>query len=973
MPKNNKSHKRQKSSILNIGFYYPDEQPDSSRISGSNVISSAGPSNLPKILSNLNPDIQSNINDLSPMHQQVIPHHMTSPSHPTHQQQQQQQESSPTLDNSLYESDIYNPINYNFPTERSTFFYPMNQNLNQPYNLDTYQNPTGQSSTGMHGAHLQTNTSMSVPSYIQPPAPPQLQPQAYQIPISQPLQPNQQILSQQPFSASSDLSKLPSQSSNIQTQLQTPHTPRTSQRSSPIRRHAKAHSRSHSHSTPNSLTNLAVNKPTISLPKHKQNLSISSHFNLFNLTEQQPKEEFDQNRLLNDLLFNLIEVDQASVNNFLLNALDKIDVSVPLDDFYNLLYHDSKTIKYNTEDKLDKTKVDNQYLQNCLEILFQVLEIFKEPESIKDFLSNKQLMKEIKLSNINYHELLRSFLAIKILQDMLIELPRNSSTDITTFNIPRLSLYKTYYIICQNLLLKYPSSIDANNDHHKLILGQSKLGKLIKLVYPNLLIKRLGSRGESKYNYLGVVWNENIVNNEIVELCDSHELVDLNQIFDSKHKAKLESDSLNRFNESVMEDTNEILAHQASSHLGSGAGPSMLASGLGDVSSSAGNVGSLEYLQPSLHSNLLVQQPFDFKSESFNLDYNKSVYSFLNNQNLRFPANFQLIGWIDSVKFQIYQDFNLPVEEVLTNLINSISVSSRQGSGVSEHSNVASHSSEQTEDEGINHDYLGNLLAEKLSEVNFDWNTSNNDLKIYFLLLAELTPHLLLLKPTTNLKLMKTHINNFLNGNETDLHLHLNSRNQTNLINFKLILKNLLNLNDLLINITKIIFNDTSILHDLLSFFNYDQTNESNDSILNSFIDNLIIFTTPESLNYTFINNQISNMKNWFLGDLTNFLENIGHSHLDSDPNPSYILNDMELANLLAWLNLINVLIESFNQFPIIFFTSFFNLVSNDLLKTNYLHNFQQQVNFNHYWILICFIQDYINFVGELFGLYNEI
>lgn len=965
MPKTNKSHKRQKSSVLNIGFYYPDQLSDPSRQSTNNIISTAGPSNLPHVSSNLNPDLQHNISDLSPMHQQTLPHHMTSPSHQTHQT------SSPSMDASLYESDMYNPINYNFPSERSTLFYPMNQNMNQPYTIDTFQNPTGQN-TNIPVTNIPGNPNVHVPSYIQ--HPPQLQPQTYQIPLSQPLPPNSQMLNQQ-FTSSSDLSKLPSQSS-IQTQLQTPHTPRTSQRSSPIRRHARSHSRSHSHTTPKSLSSLSAHKPTITLPRHKQNLSISSHFNLFNLAEQESKQPFNQSRLLNDLLFNLIEVDQASVNNFLLTVLNKIDVSVPLDDFYNLLYHDNKLVKYETDDKLDTTKIDNEFLQNCLDVLFQILEIFKEPESIKDFLSSNQLIKEIKLSNINYHELLRSFLAIKILQDMLIELPRNSSTDITAFNIPRLSLYKTYYIICQKLLLKYPSSIDANNDHHKLILGQSKLGKLIKLVYPNLLIKRLGSRGESKYNYLGVVWNENIVNTEIVGLCDSHELVDLKQIFDSKHKSKFGSsiEGQKQFNESVMEDTNQILAHQAASQLGSGAGPSsMLASGLGEVSGTTNNVGSLDYLQPSLHSTLMVSQPFDFKSESFNLDYNKSVFSFLNNQNLRFPVNFQLIAWVDAVKYQVYQDFDSPIDKILANVVNSISVSSRQGSGVSEHSNSMSHSSEHTEDESINRDYLGNLLAENLSEINFDWNSSNNDLKIYFLLLAELAPHLLLLKPTTNLKLMKTHLSNFLNGNATDLHLNLDSRKQNNLINFKLILKNLLNLNDLLINITKVIFNDTSILNDLLSIFNYDHTNDTNDSVLNSFVDNLIIFTTPESLNYTFINNQISNLKNWFLVDLANFLGNIGQADQVSDPNPSYILNNMELANLLTWLNMINVLIQSFNQFPIILFTNFFNLVSNDLLKTNYLHSFSQQANFNHYWILVCFVQDYINFVGELFGLYNEI
>ncbi|KAI5950300.1 hypothetical protein KGF57_004362 [Candida theae] len=99
------------------------------------------------------------------------------------------------------------------------------------------------------------------------------------------------------------------------------------------------------------------------------------------------------------------------------------------------------------------------------------------------------------------------------------------------FSIQRLSIFKTYFIICQKLIIRYPSSSNTANEQQKLILGQSKLGKLIKLVYPNTPIKRLGSRGESRYHYLGVVWNEHIIDANIRQLCEQYDLDKLNKMF----------------------------------------------------------------------------------------------------------------------------------------------------------------------------------------------------------------------------------------------------------------------------------------------------------------------------------------------------------------------------------------------------------------------------------------------------------
>lgn len=284
--------------------------------------------------------------------------------------------------------------------------------------------------------------------------------------------------------------------------------------------------------------------------KHRPNLSISSHFNLVHLNDQ--SQNTDNAKLFSGvsnpdiiaLILDLLKVETSSANNFLLKLATTIK-QIPLDEFYNLLYNDHLPALQGTN-KLDKAVVENNVLFRNLKLVREILEVFKSPGELESLLSGHIIdmvslaaVKENKLSNINYHELLRTFLAIKILQDMIVP-AMNPDEHAATHSIPRLSLYKTYFILCQKLLVKYPSSFQSSNENHKLILGRSKLGKLIKLVFPNVTIKRLGSRGDSKYNYLGVIWNDKIVNDEIKQLCDKFELPDLNQVFEAKDTPNLE-------------------------------------------------------------------------------------------------------------------------------------------------------------------------------------------------------------------------------------------------------------------------------------------------------------------------------------------------------------------------------------------------------------------------------------------------
>lgn len=236
-----------------------------------------------------------------------------------------------------------------------------------------------------------------------------------------------------------------------------------------------------------------------------------------------------KNKILNDLLINLIEIDYSNINNYLLNLIKKFNNLLPIDDLFRLIFvnkiHNEFSIILNYENKIDRsfvTFIDN----NAIETLTVIIEILKNPFHLFDCFPN--IISENKLFSMNCNELLKNLLAIKILYSILIQFPEKTSENIHKFAIPRISIYKTYYIICKKLIFSYLKTINFNQ---KIIVGQSKLGKLFKLIYPNVLIKRLGSRGKSKYNYLGVAWNQFIINDELKNLCENLDIIEINNYF----------------------------------------------------------------------------------------------------------------------------------------------------------------------------------------------------------------------------------------------------------------------------------------------------------------------------------------------------------------------------------------------------------------------------------------------------------
>ncbi|GEQ72941.1 hypothetical protein JCM33374_g6629 [Metschnikowia sp. JCM 33374] len=167
-------------------------------------------------------------------------------------------------------------------------------------------------------------------------------------------------------------------------------------------------------------------------------------------------------------------------------------------------YLDIPTLDYqtgNTDRPISRERLKALNLQRL------VLESFKKPRKYQyGFLQN------MFFCAVNYHELQRSFLAVKILFEFIEKVEDKTQT------LPRLSLYKVYCILCQKLIHKHPEiSIPLSLDRH-LMLGQSKLGILIKLVHPDLIWKRLGRRGHSKTHYIGIRWNESMVDKDVTSL-----------------------------------------------------------------------------------------------------------------------------------------------------------------------------------------------------------------------------------------------------------------------------------------------------------------------------------------------------------------------------------------------------------------------------------------------------------------------
>lgn len=246
--------------------------------------------------------------------------------------------------------------------------------------------------------------------------------------------------------------------------------------------------------------------------------------------------------MFKQLLLEVLDVNAYNFHGFLVRMLQLCKAHIPLDDFYKLLYTESEsespllmpasvppTAGVGGSPESDGIKIDKRPPEegtaDVMSVCHRVLEIFKEPKASINAMPGANYEKT-KLVAVNYHELLRSLLALKIIMDALVISDPRTKDCATT---PRLTIYKVYFILCQKLFLKYPSVFNALSEQ-KLILGPSKLGKLIKAMYPNIVAKRLGRRGYSKYHYMGLSLSPDLVTDEIDALC-AHEIEELTEMF----------------------------------------------------------------------------------------------------------------------------------------------------------------------------------------------------------------------------------------------------------------------------------------------------------------------------------------------------------------------------------------------------------------------------------------------------------
>lgn len=687
--------------------------------------------------------------------------------------------------------------------------------------------------------------------------------------------------------------------------------------------------------------------------KHKNNLSISSHFNLFNLQETSSDKRFGlplpppQTNVVNDLLVSLISVDGSNINNYLLSVLYKLNVPLPLDDFYNLLYNTDKA--FVNVPKIDRTFVSTLVPNTSIDAVNQLLNVFKNPNVLGSIFPNV-VNKENKLTNINYHELLRTFLAIKILFDVLIQLPPNAEEP-QNYTIPRLSIYKTYFIICQKLISQYPSSSNTTNEQQKLILGQLKLGKLIKLVYPNLLIKRLGSRGESKYNYLGVIWNENIVLDEVKELCDKYELVELNEVFAKSmpvqrdHRRSKSGPSVPRRRQYSHSSTNAAVAAAAAA--------AVTDPGTGVVSP------ELSFIQ------LTIKFP------------PSAAFTILGEQN-----------WFLNVKYLVYAKL-----EPLA--INYVTI----------------HDIFLNNDNLLQKEYLVKNFINRVLFPVLDGGVALQ-LHVYLVVVVELLPYLLLIKSSTeinflkNLRLNLLHLINTLSSEAVYKH---DAFNQKHASIFLLVLKKLINLNDLLITFIKLIIKDNSDTRTgmalvIESFFT-DPLDSRNLSVsegstvsseseyevggFKNVLSNDLLYTLigynfdptvqdhKSSISMNFINQEINLIDDFFRHDLLDFLKKDDVVDPELDDPKELILSSRELSKLQSLIELIDhkLLSENFKEkYPVLVFNNYITFILNDLLKYIFLKQQHQlkgepKNSFGNWWVFNSFIQEYVSLLGEVVGL----
>lgn len=739
---------------------------------------------------------------------------------------------------------------------------------------------------------------------------------------------------------------------------------------------------------------------------HRPQLSISTQLSSFNFGENtRPQEENraeDDSKPFEDLILKLPSVDASNVNNYLLSVLRSFKSPIPLDDFYLFLYNDKNGISnYLMNPKIDKTIIHPSELKKYFEVLSQILKIFRSPNILGTYYP-QVTARAHRLSNINYHELLRTFLAIKILSDILIHLQPTSKPQ--NYTIPRLSIYKTYFIICQKFINEYPNSTNTHSEQEKLILGQSKLGKLLKLVYPDLLIKRLGSRGDSKYHYLGIVWNENIVNDEIKDLCDENELSKLAEIFKDERKKNYIRRKRNKSTANLT--SLQVRPHQRRKFKSE----PKLSTGFN--------------LEKDERAKTLPLAPLSFALPEIKFP-DRNDFTCINYEH----------SWFSLIKASTYQFFDtLEPSFPLRRRIQAFFLLK-----------------EELEDHTA---LCRNFMLHLIQPLDQNYkNIKNIDLRLYLIVITEILPFLLFVNsPSQDDFLKKFRLNClYLINNLVGYMKCLDDHDSFPIKNAKMfcsILKKLININDLLITFLRFVSDDESpvekaMLKDIKTYLLPPEQNAHTDAqkknaekkgpiswpagkdqmrnrgdedkekdpngkekeegpdyfrksvIFPGFTHTCIAFnfnpSREDHIDYSalfqYISEDVDSVQNFLTMDLLSLLEEVAlkEQNLPVTSTSTDFLSEREKFKLFSLLSLIHekLLTRSIRKkYPIIICNNLLSTISNDTLKFIFNRNQKKNVgqnidqgndSFANWWIFNSIIQEYMSLMGEIVGLYQTI
>lgn len=235
-----------------------------------------------------------------------------------------------------------------------------------------------------------------------------------------------------------------------------------------------------------------------------------------------------------DPLFN--SKNQGTIAEVLVKVLREYLCQIPLDDFYNMLY--------TRQEQMARPPIDGIKLHRAIPTE-KGLEGLKLCKGIMEnlFLETSDGSSEPQTGNqdhsplLNKHEIIRIFLAIKIIFDA-VQVVENSSK--SEAFLLRASIYNSYYIICQKLSQKYRTCSNSIDLQFDIILSQSRFGRVFKLNFPDLNANRLGRRGNSKYCYREITWNKLLIDEGIKKLAEGN-LSDIKNCFKRTQRDRKES------------------------------------------------------------------------------------------------------------------------------------------------------------------------------------------------------------------------------------------------------------------------------------------------------------------------------------------------------------------------------------------------------------------------------------------------